>query len=437
MRRLVSKLVIVLSLGSVVLARPAAATALVDLVTGVLFYNAVNTIPPVVANTLTISLAGGVYTIDDPAESTLDLGPGALGQGCAPYDSNTITCPAAAIAGFDVDTNDGQDSIVLTGVPVPANIDGGVSADTIVGGSAGDTIVWTPGGGSDVIDGGPGSDTLRFFGSNIAEVFKITAEGAGFALTRNIGAVDLGAESIELLDLATLAGADDVSTTPLANTAQQLKSGTDAEPDTLRIDADGRCLVREGDTFEVPGFGSILIAHFATVLVGDLFCRVDPCDGAVATMGCTVNGAHGQVCQGTDANDVIIGSVAADVIIGGGGSDRIRGGAGDDLLCGGEGEDGITGGRDADTIAGGPGADRLRGDSGNDIVLGGDDGDKLVGGSGADDLDGGLGDDSLVAGSGDDTLRGGDGLDLVKGGGGTDTCTDTDQSGPFSGCDLP
>jgi Ca2+-binding RTX toxin-like protein len=428
--------VVVCSLAGLVGVRTAAATAIVDVNLGVISYLAIDSIP-ITANRVTISLVGGTYTIDDPAENAVMLGTEANAQGCVPFDSNTVTCPAAGITGFDVRTKAGQDTVDLTGIPVPAAIDGGLDADTLVGGASDDTIVWTPGNGSDVVDGGPGSDTLRFIGSNIGEVIAITSRASGFRLTRNIGTVTVDADDVELLDLTTVGGADDVSTTVLRNTTQQIKAGSDTEADTLRIDADGVCLTREGVTFEAPGFAPILIGNFANVLVGDVYCRLDPCDGAVATTGCTVNGVKDQPCVGTNADDVILGTLGSDVILGGGGNDRIRGGAGDDLLCGESGDDSLSGGRGDDTVVGGIGADRLKGDSGNDTLLGGDDDDRLIGGSGIDDLDGGLGNDGLIAGSGDDTLRGGDGVDAIKGGGGTDICTDTDQVGPFSGCELP
>jgi Ca2+-binding RTX toxin-like protein len=432
----IAALMVVCSLTGLVGARPAAATAIVDVNLGVISYLAIDSIP-LTPNRLTISLVGGTYTIDDPAENSVTLGTEANAQGCLPFDSNTVTCPAAGITGFDLRTKAGQDTVVLTGIPVPATIDGGIDADTLVGGASDDTFVWTPGNGSDVVDGGPGSDTLRFIGSNIAEIIAVTARGAGFHLTRNVAAIAIDADDVELLDLSTQGGADDVSTTVLRGTAQQLKSGTDAEADTLHVDARDVCLTREGATFEAPGFAPVLIANFANVLVGGVYCRLDPCEGAVATSGCTVNGVKGQPCVGTNADDVILGTLAADVILGGGGNDRIRGGAGDDVLCGEAGDDSLTGGRDDDTVVGGIGADRLKGDSGNDTVLGGDDDDRLIGGSGIDDLDGGVGNDGVIAGSGDDVVRGGDGADQIKGGGGSDACTDTDQAGPFSGCELP
>jgi hypothetical protein len=62
----------------------------VDLTAGVLSYSTIGTS---VANALTISLAGGTYTIDDPADPAITLSGNALGQGCAPFDSNTVTCP--------------------------------------------------------------------------------------------------------------------------------------------------------------------------------------------------------------------------------------------------------------------------------------------------------------------------------------------------------
>ncbi|SFX65137.1 glycosyl hydrolase family 28-related protein [Azotobacter vinelandii] len=64
----------------------------------------------------------------------------------------------------------------------------------------------------------------------------------------------------------------------------------------------------------------------------------------------TVSGTVSAPPQGTDGNDVLIGSDVGEQISGGAGDDRLDGGAGDDLLDGGAGRDRLTGGLGADTF---------------------------------------------------------------------------------------
>ena len=63
------------------------------------------------------------------------------------------------------------------------------------------------------------------------------------------------------------------------------------------------CVTRQGDRFEIEGRQPIQIADFADVRVSNAFCRPDPCDGAVPSQGCKVNGVPDQPCQGTDGDD--------------------------------------------------------------------------------------------------------------------------------------
>lgn len=404
----------------------------VDVAAGTLTYAA----SPQTVNALEIARDADVYVLYDAGEPTLSPSPEALAAGCARVEPKTVACPAAAVAAFDLQLSEGDDSVDLTALDAPASVRAGLGADTIVGGDAGDTFTWFPGDGSDTIDGGLGNDTLRFFGNGTDEIFTIGPAGTGFTLARNVGNVVLDADAVELLDLVTIGGTDVVTTTPLAHTHQQLRGGSDTLPDTLRVDARGLCLETVPNQVTAPGRAPILFNHFDNVSSANVFCAFDPCVGAVATTGCTVNGAKNQLCQGTDGNDVITGTTGADVILGGGGRDRIKGGDGFDVVCGEAGDDVLLGGNDDDYVVGGPGEDRLKGDAGNDHVLGGDDDDRLDGGKGNDEVHGGLGADGVKGGADDDLVRGDDGRDTIDGGRGGDVCPDTDQVGPFRGCEL-
>ena len=74
---------------------------------------------------------------------------------------------------------------------------------------------------------------------------------------------------------------------------------------------------------------------------------------AVATQGCTVNGVRNQPCEGTDANDVIVGTTGDDMILGGGGHEKARLRARRHLewLCGQTGETAWTAPLSGDTAA--------------------------------------------------------------------------------------
>jgi Ca2+-binding RTX toxin-like protein len=79
-----------------------------------------------------------------------------------------LVCEATPIAGFEVNTGAGNDSVVMGRlVPVPATIRGGEGDDVLVGGAAADKLIGGPGndelngrGGNDVLIGGSGHDTL-------------------------------------------------------------------------------------------------------------------------------------------------------------------------------------------------------------------------------------------------------------------------------------
>jgi Ca2+-binding RTX toxin-like protein len=72
---------------------------------------------------------------------------------------------------------------------------------------------------------------------------------------------------------------------------------------------------------------------------------------------------------GTQANDVITGSVAVNRLDGQRGNDLVTGLGGDDVLAGGEGRDRVIGGIGNDAISGGTGVDKLKGDEGKDLFI--------------------------------------------------------------------
>ncbi len=82
--------------------------------------------------------------------------------------------------------------------------------------------------------------------------------------------------------------------------------------------------------------------------------------------------------NGSNSDDIFLGTAGRDVYNGRGGNDDILGNQGNDVLTGGSGKDGIFGGAGNDRIAGNSGADRLSGDGGTDHIKGGGGADEFV-----------------------------------------------------------
>lgn len=175
------------------------------------------------------------------------------------------------------------------------------------------------------------------------------------------------------------------------------------------------------------------------------------------------------ICNGTDHDDILIGSPLSETIYGFNGNDNIQGNGGDDVINGGLGDDTIQGGSGLDKLFGQNGDDHLYADSSTSTINSLTENKSLVtnemsidlnssskvrpiegardnsigdGHAGEVDifssllpdilelqqsyLDGGTGDDHLYGGSGDDKLLGGPGHDYFDCGEGMDQVLDFD-----------
>ena len=99
----------------------------------------------------------------------------------------------------------------LNGTTKDDVITGKGGADTLLGAAGNDLFVWNPTDGNDVVEGDADTDTLRFIGGNVGEVFTMGANGARSVLTRTIDSVTMDVNAVEIFELRTLGGADQVT----------------------------------------------------------------------------------------------------------------------------------------------------------------------------------------------------------------------------------
>lgn len=276
-------------------------------------------------------------------------------------------------------------------------LDGGAGNDTFVaygrvaliqGGDGNDTI--TASGGGDLIDGGAGDDSINGWGA-VATLAggtgndTLTGSGRGSVLVFNRGDGDdtlspgfNARDGQDRLVFGTGVAAADVT---------MERVGTDGNDLLLRLsDGGGSVLVRSYFAASVPdGYRNYALAS------------IEFADGTVWRRN-AVDGYFGLPVdpEGTDGDDILVGTAARNVLYAHGGNDQVAGQAGSDDLFGGTGDD---------MLLGEDGNDTLYGEAGNDV------------------LDGGLGYDVLIGGAGDDTYRDADGsFSISEGvGEGTDT----------------
>ena len=198
-----------------------------------------------------------------------------------------------------------------------------------------------------------GPDTLSVSGSASSDRIDVLAAGDRVRLT---GDVPIELDNVEMLRLATLAGADAVTVGDLSAT------------DVFQVDAD---LGAGADRATVLGSGEddqISIASFG--VLGPTFVRFE---NAEAGDHLTVDGRGG--------DDIVSASIATMKL-------TLAGGDGDNVLIGGPGDDELIGGNGFDDVSGG---------KGNDTAWLGGDFDRFSWkpGDGSDRVDGGASRDSL------------------------------------------
>ncbi len=294
----------------------------------------------------------------DPAPFSLDIGASEnlVLNANGGNDSFSATGNLAALIRITVDGGAGDDTILgsngidlLLGGDDNDFIDGQQGNDVILLGAGDDVAQWDPGDGSDTIEGQAGNDKLLFNGSNAAEIYDASANGARVRFTRNIGNVVMDLNDLEQLEANALGGTDTFTINSLAGTDVigiladlATASGTgDAAADNIILNATAGAdtVIVTGSAGMVSAVGlsaSVTITGSEAALDGltlNLLAGDDVLDAAGLAAGIlTLTG------DGGDNNDVLTGSDGVDVLLGGTGDDVLIGGPGVDVLDGGLGD---------------------------------------------------------------------------------------------------
>lgn len=232
-------------------------------------------------------------------------------------------------------------------------IDGNRGNDMIFLGEGDDTVQWDPGDGSDTVEGQGGNDRLIFNGANITENIAVSANGTRTRFTRDVAAIVMDLNGVEMIEVTLLGGADTMTVNDL--------TGTNVTKLTAHLAAFGGAGDGAADTVVINGTagpdvitatlasGVFTVSGLATNVVVDGF---EPANDSVRI-------------QSQGGEDIVDASAVAI----GGPKLVLDGGTGNDILLGGAGDDTLIGGDDDDLLLGNGGVDTLDGSAGNNTLL--------------------------------------------------------------------
>jgi Ca2+-binding RTX toxin-like protein len=290
---------------------------------------------------------------------------------------------------IQADGDDGDDTITLESVTVPADLKGGSGDDVLQSGDGADTL--SGGDGNDKINAGDGNDTVNGDDGNDE------LNGQGGQDTINGGG-----------DNDTISGGGDSDT--LHGNGGDDKINGDDGADHIHGDDGADSLSGGADDDTMNG--------------GDGDDTMEGNDGADTMHG---DGGNDQML-GQAGDDKMFGDRGDDSMDGGAGADSMEGNDGADTMHGGSENDKMYGNDGPDTMFGDDGQDTMYGNIGNDVMHGGGADDYMEGNQDADTMFGDDGQDDLIGGSpvagtsdGGDTISGGLGQDVILGDNGTIT----------------
>jgi hypothetical protein len=211
-----------------------------------------------------------------------------------------------------INTGDGND--VISGGNGDDSVDAGKGTDTVFLGAGDDFFVWNPGQGSDAVDGGRGGeDVMQFNGADGNETMSLSANGPQAVFLRSPGSVRMDMQDIEIFNLATLGGIDNVTVDNLEGTSvgdvnidlSKSSGGSDQVADNVTVKGTNRAdhvdVAAQGGRIDVAGLaadtqitGSETLDHLqVNTLDGDDMVTVDP--NVSTLIGVAVDLGAGQI----------------------------------------------------------------------------------------------------------------------------------------------
>jgi Ca2+-binding RTX toxin-like protein len=280
-------------------------------------------------------------------------------------DTITATALPAGVIGLTIDGGAGNDSVF--GSQEADVVLGGAGNDFVFGddggdvafmGAGNDRFQWDPGDDNDTIEGQDGTDELLFNGAGVAENIDISANGGRAIFFRDIAAVTMDLDDVELITFNALAGTDNVVVGDM--------SGTDVSRVDVNLGADGAAdsLTSTGSN----GIDAIAVASFKSVTTVSGIAAQLRIIGADAGLDrLTVNALGGDdtidasALQANRLGYTANGGLGDDLFIGSAGDDFFNGQDGDDVALMGAGDDSFlwNPGDDNDTLEGQAGTDTM------------------------------------------------------------------------------
>jgi Ca2+-binding RTX toxin-like protein len=283
-------------------------------------------------------------------------------------DSFAATGNLAALIAITVDGGAGNDTLrggngadVLLGGDGTDLVDGNQGNDVALLGAGDDSFQWDPGDGSDVVEGQAGIDAMAFNGSNANENMDVSANGSRVRFTRDVGAITMDLNDVELIVAKTFGGTDndvvnDLSGTDVISVVSDLAAnggGDDAQPDNVIANAtngdDALSVIGSGPNAQVSGLSALVSVAGAVAGSDRLTVNALAGDDVVDATGLAANAALLTV-DGGDGDDVLLGGAGNDTLLGGAGDDVLIGGPGNDTIDGGPGDNVVLDAFSANTV---------------------------------------------------------------------------------------
>lgn len=133
------------------------------------------TATPGIVNSLTIDLAGGIYTFTDSAE-TITLNATAISAGFSGSGTNTVTGPASALDGIRIQLGNGNDTLNLNGLADGLAVLDDIGSDTV--------NVNT---GADVVNDNVSIEADIVNIASLTGVLRLTLDADTLAVSGNVG----------------------------------------------------------------------------------------------------------------------------------------------------------------------------------------------------------------------------------------------------------